>query len=62
MSTKKISAKFTNPEAKFIWEAVLRAKAEVDTWPAWKRGGQVPEASPSTPPGPGPSDPQIREP
>jgi len=38
---KKISVRFTNPEAKAVWDAVLQAKAEVDSWPEWKRGSEL---------------------
>lgn len=34
---KKIAMNFS-PAGLKVWEAILRAKAEVDSWPAWKRG------------------------
>lgn len=42
MSTKKTSKKLTldlaDSHTRAVWEAILRAKAEVASWPAWKRG------------------------
>ena len=38
MPRKKITMHFKSEESIKTWEAILRAKEEVDNWPAWKRG------------------------
>lgn len=37
MSTK-IKISLEDPETRAIWNAALRARDEVASWPAWKRG------------------------
>lgn len=38
----KLRISLDDPETRAIWETAKRAKAEVESWPAWKRGGGVP--------------------
>jgi hypothetical protein len=38
----RISIDTSDPETKAVWETAVRAKAEVDSWPAWKRGESPP--------------------
>lgn len=38
----KIKIRLDDPETRAVWEAALRAKREVASWPAWKRGDDVP--------------------
>jgi hypothetical protein len=40
MSTK-IKISLEDPEIRKIWEGALKAKREVESWPAWKRGEEV---------------------
>lgn len=54
---KKIPIQLANPEAKEIWEAVLRANAEVADWPSWKRGQPI-VADESAPRSTEPTDPR----
>jgi NTP pyrophosphatase (non-canonical NTP hydrolase) len=35
---KKLKLKLDDPETRAVWAAAQRAKAEVASWPAWKRG------------------------
>jgi hypothetical protein len=42
---KKIKISLENPEIRAIWETALEARREVASWPAWKRGEDVPSAS-----------------
>ncbi len=35
----KIRISLKDPETRAVWESALQAKREVDSWPAWKRGG-----------------------
>jgi hypothetical protein len=49
---EKIKIRIDDPKTREIWNAALRAKAEVESWPAWKRGEDTP---------PPPSPPQPRE-
>ena len=44
----KIKINLDDNETMAIWEAALKAKAEVDSWPAWKRGERQKER-PSAP-------------
>lgn len=44
MSEVKLRLKLDDPHTREVWQAVLRARAEVAAWPAWKRG----ESSAST--------------
>ena len=37
----KIKLKIEDIQTRQIWDAVLRAKTEVESWPAWKRGEDV---------------------
>jgi hypothetical protein len=41
MSTK-IKICLDDPETRAIWNAALRARDEVASWPAWKRGEDDP--------------------
>lgn len=34
----KLQLKLDDHHTREVWQAVLRAKAEVAAWPAWKRG------------------------
>lgn len=36
----KIKIRIDDPQTRAVWEAALKAKAEVEGWPAWKRGEQ----------------------
>jgi len=36
----KLKLKLDDPHTRRVWQAALRAKAEVAAWPDWKRGGQ----------------------
>lgn len=38
----------TDPDTKAVWEAAKLAKAEVASWPAWKRGEDVFDGEPDT--------------
>ena len=46
---KKIKISLENPEIRAIWETALEARREVASWPAWKRGEDVPSASEEAP-------------
>jgi hypothetical protein len=53
MSTK-IKISLDDPETRAVWNAALRARDEVASWPAWKRGEDDPPVesetqSPTTP-------------
>jgi ADP-ribose pyrophosphatase YjhB (NUDIX family) len=49
MSDTKIKISLADPHVKAVWDSVLAAKREVESWPAWKRGDDVAAASPGTP-------------
>jgi len=49
----KIKLKLDDPETRAIWETVQRAKAEVASWPAWKRGEEASEGKPEATDQPG---------
>lgn len=51
----KIKIRIDDPETRAVWETAQKAKAEVASWPAWKRGEETPRAStePTPPPAPG---------
>ncbi len=34
----KIKIRIDDPHTRAVWETVQKAKAEVEAWPAWKRG------------------------
>lgn len=36
--TDKLKLRLDDPETLKVWEAIKRAKREVEEWPAWKRG------------------------
>ncbi|TMQ14394.1 MAG: hypothetical protein E6J91_15450 [Deltaproteobacteria bacterium] len=38
----KLKIRIDDEETRALWETAKRAKAEVDSWPAWKRGELVP--------------------
>lgn len=38
LGTDKVKIRIDDPETRAIWETAQRAKAEVASWPAWKRG------------------------
>src|SRR5262249_3578332 len=40
ISNMKIKITLDDPETKAVWETIQRAKREVESWPAWKRGDQ----------------------
>ena len=48
MSTK-IKISLEDPETRAIWNAALRARDEVASWPAWKRGEDDPPIESETP-------------
>lgn len=37
----RLGIRLDDPETRATWEAAQRAKAEVASWPAWKRGEDV---------------------
>jgi deoxycytidylate deaminase len=37
----KIKIRIDDPQTRAVWEAAQKAKAEVESWPAWKRGEEV---------------------
>jgi len=39
---EKIKIRIDDQKTRDIWNAALRAKAEVESWPAWKRGEDTP--------------------
>jgi hypothetical protein len=43
----KIKIRIDDPETRAVWETAHRAKAEVESWPAWKRGDDRPRATSS---------------
>jgi hypothetical protein len=45
----KIKIRIDDAETRAVWETAHRAKAEVESWPAWKRGETAPRASTETP-------------
>jgi len=49
----KLKIRIDDPETRAVWETAKRAKAEVESWPAWKRGEAMPRASTDTPSAPG---------
>jgi hypothetical protein len=51
MSTK-IKISLEDPEIRKIWETVLEAKREVESWPAWKRGEEAAPADSNDAPAP----------
>lgn len=48
MSTK-IKISLEDPEIRAVWNAALRARDEVASWPAWKRGEDDPPTESETP-------------
>jgi hypothetical protein len=46
----KLKIRVDDEETRAVWETVLKAKAEVESWPAWKRGERPARPAPSTPP------------
>jgi hypothetical protein len=51
MSTK-IKISLEDPEIRKVWETVLEAKREVESWPAWKRGEEAAPADSNDAPAP----------
>jgi hypothetical protein len=47
--TAKIKISLEDPETRAVWNAALRARDEVASWPAWKRGEDDPPAESETP-------------
>jgi hypothetical protein len=41
----KLKIVIDDPETRAVWETVQRAKAEVASWPAWKRGEEADSTS-----------------
>jgi hypothetical protein len=37
----KVKLKLDDQETRAVWETAKRAKAEVTSWPAWKRGADT---------------------
>jgi len=44
----KLKIRIDDEETRALWETAKKAKAEVDSWPAWKRGDLVPRVSADT--------------
>ena len=44
----KLKIRIDDEETRALWETAKKAKAEVDSWPAWKRGELVPRVSADT--------------
>jgi hypothetical protein len=42
----KVKLRLDDPETRAVWAAVQRAKAEVASWPAWKRGEEEQRETP----------------
>lgn len=40
----KIKIQIKNPETRSVWMSAQQAKTEVESWPAWKRGSESPQA------------------
>lgn len=53
----KIKIRIDDPETRAVWETAQKAKAEVESWPAWKRGEEPPRASSESPTPPTPAAP-----
>jgi hypothetical protein len=47
--SSKIKISLEDPETRAIWNAALRARDEVASWPAWKRGEDDPPIEIETP-------------
>lgn len=54
----KIKIRIDDPETRAVWETAQKAKAEVERWPAWKRGEEAPRVSSETPAPPAPATPR----
>jgi hypothetical protein len=46
----KLKIRVDDEETRAVWETVLKAKAEVESWPAWKRGERPVRPALTTPP------------
>jgi hypothetical protein len=44
----KLKIRIDDEETRALWETAKKAKAEVESWPAWKRGELVPRVSTDT--------------
>ena len=53
----KIKISLDDPEVRKVWNAVLEARREVASWPAWKRGEEVAVATTSSTDGGGAATP-----
>ncbi len=45
----KLKIRIDDPQTRAVWETVLKARAEVESWPAWKRGERTSRALPDIP-------------
>lgn len=45
----KIKLRLDDQETRAVWDAAQKAKTEVASWPAWKRGEEVTASTPQTP-------------
>jgi hypothetical protein len=54
----KLKIRLDDPETRAVWEAAQRARAEVESWPSWKRGegAAAAEESPTARPEPNPGE------
>jgi len=41
----KIKIRIDDPQTRAVWETAQKAKTEVDSWPAWKRGEEPSETT-----------------
>jgi hypothetical protein len=41
----KLKIRIDDEETRALWETAKKARAEVESWPAWKRGELVPRVS-----------------
>jgi hypothetical protein len=46
----KLKIRIDDDETRALWETAKKAKAEVESWPAWKRGEELPRAATDTQP------------
>ena len=48
----KLKILLTDADSQRTWDAIEKATKAVDSWPAWKRGDDVPPPPPSSEPAP----------
>jgi hypothetical protein len=44
----KLKIRIDDEETRALWETAKKARAEVESWPAWKRGELVPRVAAET--------------